>query len=407
MSKPKRPLDSDQHRLIDGLCDRFDVNPSAGLTEVADLIRSAPDHLQDAVARALLVRYFKRQLARGETIDERGARNFGVGPDVVQRAKAAAQAEFQEETRSHRAAFVPTQFDRNRFQFLEPLGRGGFGRVGKYRDQLLERDVAIKLSRDPDDKQFGPALDEVRQTCRVSSSRVIQIHEVGLLWDDNPFLCNGHTCRHTPDYRPAIVMEFAQRGRLSDGLKNGEPYHIHNIARHFPVIAQGVGDVHDATLVHLDLKPGNILFGADAQARLADFGLARAWLNAAPERLGGTQAWMAPELLRNYLADQRTTPDRMFDIWALGVIFYEMLTGQHPFTMHGSDWQKRILNPSSVLPVGDVLPRLSPEWDRFISGCLQEKPEKRFTKHQRTARCLQRGSRTSDWPALVSWGRSN
>ena len=368
MTSRDEPLDSSHQQLIDELCEQFKQNLSAGLVDIADLIARAPDALQNAAAEALLERYFARQLERGETIDERNAANqLGLGRNLVRRAKQVAMAD----ARPQSARLILPRIERSRFRFVKELGHGGNGRVAQFFDELLGRDVAIKLPRNLKvTEESALALEEARAASSLNSPRVVPIHDVGSFWDDEPFGLDDPSS-HVEAWRPAIVMDFASRRSLHDRMNRGA-WSLDNLCRRFPEIAQCVGDVHVDELVHLDLKPANFLYGGKGQVLLTDFGWARRWIAGEPTRLGGTCFWMAPEALNRQPEDAHPVQD----IWSLGVILYEMLTGRHPFR-HDPDWRKQILR-AEFEPVQDVHPQLDKLWQDVVHGCLQKDPGQRY-----------------------------
>ena len=373
MSHDNEPSSTVQN-LIDDLCEELKALPTPTLDDVAERVGRAPTGDQCLALENLLETWFAHPGADGPVSDEVAvARYLSVAEAIVLEAAAAAAAA----ARAGAAPAPVSKIDRNRYTFVKPIGRGGFGRVGLFNDTTTRRDVAIKLPREMDNTVLDDkVLDEVRSTCAIGSSRVITILDVGYFWDDNDFYCED--CHHTPAERPAILMEYAAGGPLSKQLN--ERWHINNIRKQFPQIAMGVGDIHDNDVVHLDLKPANILYGSDGMPRISDLGLAQAWLDASPQYLGGSRQWMSPEHLRAFEANKQITPQPSMDIWSLGVILFQMLTGQHPFDKQfDANWMLHI-KTAAVPKVGDKHRSVDSRWDEFFKVCLNGEPDRRYRK---------------------------
>ncbi|MCA9038162.1 MAG: serine/threonine protein kinase, partial [Planctomycetaceae bacterium] len=372
------PLNSVQQAELEQLCESLERAPRCSITDVADQIAKANLVPQERARDELLAVYCRRALQDHVRITESSvADKLVCSPDAVRRAMRIAADSV---TTSNG---VPAYS--RRYEFQQALGRGGFGRVGLYRDTLLDQLVAIKLPRSPKETAFsGGALEETKKTLTVRSSRVIQIRDICYLWDewDDPkFLTHAPNNPASPDpddpffaaFRPAIVMEYAERKSLDDRI-NKVPWNPGNVIKVFTEIARGVGDVHKATLTHRDLKPKNILFGADGLPRVSDFGLAESWLQTGSTRAGGTPLWMAPEVLDGWVNGSHVPPRVTQDIWSLGVILYQLLTAKHPFD--GADYQRRI-SAANYEPVHGANPALDERWNRIVASCLHRDPGRR------------------------------
>ncbi|MCC7054348.1 MAG: protein kinase [Gemmatimonadaceae bacterium] len=199
------------------------------------------------------------------------------------------------------------------FTVHERLGSGGAGVVHRGRDTLLDRDVALKflaprLSGDP-----------------VARARLVAEAQAASRLDD-PHVCAMHAVEATADGGLCLVMGFCAGGTLRDRLRQAPipPASVHTIALH---LARGLASAHRAGIVHGDIKPANVGFGEGDVARLLDFGIA-AYVDrdgAGQRGLHGTLPYLAPELWRGGARGPRS------DVWALGVTFFEMVTGRRPF----------------------------------------------------------------------------
>lgn len=200
------------------------------------------------------------------------------------------------------------------FQILEALGSGGMGVVYRATDMRLNRAVALKLPLYPywyDDSAKQRFLHEARSIAALDHPNLCGLFEVGESDEGYPFLA-------MPLYAGETLKErLAREGPLpaSDAME---------IAR---LVAEGLASAHAAGIVHRDVKPGNVMLLADGGVKVLDFGLAKARdLSLTGSRVHvGTVTYMAPEQVLGNPVDQRT------DLWSLGVMLYEMLTGRRPF----------------------------------------------------------------------------
>jgi serine/threonine protein kinase len=201
------------------------------------------------------------------------------------------------------------------------LGTGGMGIVYRARDRQLARTVAIKVV----DRRHSNAdstrwlLQEARLAAALSHPCICSVHEVGYIGD-----------------QPFIVMEHVEGTLLAALIPPGKGLAVETALHYAMQIADAVSHAHSRGIVHRDLKSSNVMIGPDGRAKLLDFGLAVRFPDADANELNttnslqmpsdaGTVPYMAPELLRGRRADRRS------DVWALGVLQYEMVAGRRPF----------------------------------------------------------------------------
>ena len=200
------------------------------------------------------------------------------------------------------------------YKILEHLGGGGMGVVYKAQDLKLDRPVALKflppdLTRDPDAKQRF--IHEAKAASALDHQNICNVHDIG----------------ETDDGQLFIVMAYYEGETLKTKIERG-PLKTEEAIDIALQIASGLKKAHEQGIVHRDIKPANIMLTADGVAKIVDFGLAKLSGGTMLTRIGstlGTAAYMSPEQARGDAVDQRT------DIWSLGVVLYEMITGRRPF----------------------------------------------------------------------------
>ena len=211
------------------------------------------------------------------------------------------------------------------YRIVRHIGRGGMGQVVLARDQVLERDVAIKVLQPkapPQDNHVRRFLNEARAMARVRHENVVSIYSFGVL-----------------DGAPYIVMEYVPGHNLEDWLAAHSEPSVDETMGILRQASAGLQAIHNAGAVHGDIKPGNILLGEAFRVAIADLGLAR--IMGAASRgstlpgLSGTPSYIAPELILDKVVPELAP---RIDIYALGVLAFRLLTGRMPFedlTIHG------------------------------------------------------------------------
>ncbi|MFV1981105.1 MAG: protein kinase, partial [Rhodothermia bacterium] len=248
------------------------------------------------------------------------------------------------------------------YEILGPLGEGGMGQVFKARDRRLDRLVALKLlsqrlSRDA--TAHARFLQEARMAASVEHPNVCGIFEIGEDDGGGPF----------------IAMSYCPGPTLHERLDQG-PVSPEETRRIADQVAQALGAEHERGIVHRDIRPSNISFSGKGVLKVLDFGIAS--LRGDPDttsvlEIAGTAAYMSPEQLHGAGADARS------DIWALGVVLYECLTGVHPFRApYDQATIYNILN-SDPKSVSELNPETGPGWQDLLSKCLERDPDRRFS----------------------------
>lgn len=264
--------------------------------------------------------------------------------------------------------------------FLESLlGTGGFGQVWKAFDPQLKRPVALKIPRR--DKLAAPEhfLAEAQKVARLRHPGIVPVHDVGN--QDGVFY---------------IVSEFIEGGSLADQLTKGTPWRTETLTL-IADVADALHHAHERGFIHRDIKPSNILLDEHGKPFLADFGIAVTNQETQVSSLG-TLPYMAPEQLAEGKADARS------DIYSLGVVLYQMLTGQLPFdAADPGELRQKILTESPVnggRAPGELL--------TICKKCLAKSPAERFASASELSIALRAAlggtRRSSSWATRLAMG---
>ncbi|RUP04891.1 MAG: serine/threonine protein kinase [Mycobacterium sp.] len=248
-----------------------------------------------------------------------------------------------------------------RYELGKVLGRGGMSEVREGWDLKLGRPVAIKLLQSGPGNEDGPETrlrfeTEARATAALSSSNIVIVHDVG----EHQGL-------------PFIVMERLPGVSLADHIARGplpQPF----VKTVLDAVLAALSAAHGAGILHRDVKPGNILFTASGEAKLADFGIAKT-AGGAKTMTGqvvGTMAYLSPERLAGKPA---TTAD---DLYAVGVVGYEALTGRRPFPQQQFAALANAILHESPPPVAALRPDVRPELAAVFERAMTRNPAQRF-----------------------------
>ena len=247
-----------------------------------------------------------------------------------------------------------------KYRIIVPIGKGGMGVVYKAEDIKLERTVALKflpveLTEDPEARERF--IREAKAAAALSHPNICTVHEIGE--DENQYF---------------IAMECIEGQSLKEKTRKGALHHAEalNIAIQ---VAEGLEEAHKKGIVHRDIKPGNIMVMEKGQAKVMDFGLAKVFgasLITKEAKTMGTVAYMSPEQAQGQSVDHRT------DIWSLGVVLYEMLTGELPFK---GEFDQSVIH--SILsrepePLTKVLPTIPKALENVVLTALAKNPTHRY-----------------------------
>lgn len=240
------------------------------------------------------------------------------------------------------------------------LGQGGMGIVYRATDLRLRRTVALKLLRaqTPDDPHATERLlTEARAAAALDHPNICTIYEVG----------------ETADQLSFIAMAFYPGETLEQSLRRG-PLPIATVVDYATQIARGLGAAHQRGTIHRDVKPANVVVTTSGVLKLLDFGIARTLeIGASHDSVTpGTIAYMSPEQITSRNADQRS------DLWALGVVLYEMCTGVRPFDGQNAGAILYAIVHGAPRPATSLREHLPPELASIIDRLLSKKPEERY-----------------------------
>jgi len=273
----------------------------------------------------------------------------------------------------------------DRFYVKQELGRGSIGIVYLAHDPIIDRDVAIKMvrktgsvvERKQNEQQF---INEARAAGRLAHANIVTIYEASSEGDAT-----------------YIAMEYLQGRELSKLLDAGHHFTPDDVASITWKIADAIDHAHKNGVVHRDIKPANIFLVDDHQPKIVDFGIARSPNRVADQsqhndeaytlfhdNLLGTPNYMSPEQALGQAVDERT------DIYSLGAVMYEMLTGRKPFQ---ADETEKLLQQIAYKAAPEphlIAPGVPQTLSRIVVKAMSKKPEKRYQKAEDMALDIKR-----------------
>ena len=260
----------------------------------------------------------------------------------------------------------------DRYEIEERLGAGGMAVVFRAHDRLLERQVSIKVLRKgfSADPEFRERFrQEAKAAANLSHPNLITVYDFGL--DSEHFF---------------IVMEYMPGDDLKVILNGRGQLEIDESIQLMVQACAGVGYAHRAGLVHCDIKPHNLLVSPDHRLKVTDFGIARALASIHPEEqvdyVWGSPQYFSPEQARGL------APSPASDVYSLGVVLYEMLTGRLPF--EGDNTEELSQGHREALPPSprEFNPNISPELEQIVLKVLSKEPAARYRTADQLGRVL-------------------
>jgi eukaryotic-like serine/threonine-protein kinase len=249
------------------------------------------------------------------------------------------------------------------YRILEKLGEGGMGVVYKAEDTRLKRPVALKF------------LPQALTTDLEAKERFTHEAQAASALD-HPNICNIYEINETDEGRLFLAMACYEGETLKEKIERG-PLPVDEAVGIATQVAQGLAKAHEAGIIHRDIKPANIIVTKDGIAKIVDFGLAKLSGRTLLTKTGttmGTAAYMSPEQARSEVVDART------DIWSLGVILYEMLTGRRPFESNYDQALVYMILNEEPRPIRSLCPEVPEVLEEIVQKALTKDPDERYQK---------------------------
>lgn len=260
----------------------------------------------------------------------------------------------------------------NRYRLEGPLGTGGMAVVYRAHDLMLERTVAIKVLREDysSDPDFRERFrQEARAAANLSHPNIVTVHDFGL-----------------DAGRLFIVMEHVPGTDLKTILKQHGRLSLDNTLNLIIQACAGVGYAHRAGLVHCDIKPQNMLITPDQRLKVVDFGIARALASIQPDEKAEI-VWGSPQ----YFSPEQAAgeaPSPASDVYSLGVVMYEMLTGQLPFSANDASELARMHREDMPTNPRKLNASISPILEQILLKVLAKEPSRRYRSADQMGRVL-------------------
>ena len=252
--------------------------------------------------------------------------------------------------------FAPGAIVAGRYRLVALLGRGGMGEVYRADDLTLDQPVALKFLPEgvaATDTRVAQFHNELRVARQVSHKNVCRLYDLG-----------------EADGRRFLTMEYVDGEDLSSSLRRFgrmPPDKALQMARQ---LCAGIAAAHEKGVLHRDLKPANVMLDGNGDVRITDFGIATLG-GGGTEEIVGTPQYMAPELLAGQAATTKS------DIYALGLILFEIFTGKHAYEVKTLGELKHLQDTGAVTTPTSIVRDLDPAVERIILRCLARDPEKR------------------------------
>lgn len=270
------------------------------------------------------------------------------------------------------------------YRIVERIGAGGMGTVYRARDTRLDREVALKFL-----PAHVSAGDDAEKRLLLEAKTAASL--------DHPNVCTVHEIGETDDGRLFIAMALYEGETLKDHLQRG-PLSVKETIEIAVQIARGLAAAHARGIVHRDVKPGNVILTTGGTVKLLDFGLAKLADSTLtrPGATPGTVVYMSPEQARGDPLNRRT------DLWSLGIVLYEMLTGVRPFRGGNDHALLQAILHEDPEPVTTRRPEVPVFLERIVERLLQKDPEARYGGARELLADLERGVASAGWPPRLA-----
>ncbi len=274
-----------------------------------------------------------------------------------------------------------------RYQVLERIGTGGMAEVFRARDLMLERSVSIKVLREDysRSKDFQERFRmEARAAANLSHPNIVTVHDFGF-----------------HEGQLFIVMEFVPGTDLKTLLRRRGRFTVDEAIPLMIQACAGIGYAHRAGLVHCDVKPHNLLITPDMRLKVTDFGIARALSTIRPgdrdEVVWGSPQYFSPEQATGHV------PSPASDVYSLGVVLYEMLSGTLPFNGNTHEELARMHVHTRPHPLREYVPDIPQPLEEIVNKVLSKEPSARYRTADQLGRVLMRfGTLREDTPPQLT-----
>lgn len=255
----------------------------------------------------------------------------------------------------------------DRYVLNSKIGHGGYAMVFLAYDKIINKNVAIKIvkcSLEKNSKTYKMFQQEAMTLAALNQKNIVKVYASGI-YDNNPYL----------------VMEYVKGKSLKDIIKENGYLLVDEIVSYYIQIIKGIEACHNFSIIHRDIKPQNIVKKSDGTVVLLDFGtafIAESEKNLYQENdnnIIGTVQYMAPELINNPCGSIQS------DIYALGIMMYEMFTGKHPYILKNQDEKVKVLlmHRDIAFPsVRKLNPNVPEDFEKIIYKCCEKDPSKRY-----------------------------
>jgi serine/threonine protein kinase/Flp pilus assembly protein TadD len=416
-AQPQQWQDTLPHSVVervDQVCDRFEaawkiVESTGQRPDIEDYLRDTPDSersilLSELIALDIAYRRRAGESPRKEDYQDRftafDCSKLAMLLSAIPETVPPEQAVSATPTPSERPV-APAQTPRMTlpgYEILGELGRGGMGIVYKARQLALNRLVALKLIRSgaaAGPEELHRFRIEAKVIALLQHPNIVQIYEVG---------------EH--DGQPYLALELVEGSSLHERIKTA-PLPAREAARLAGLLARAMHAVHQRGVIHRDLKPANVLLTADGTPKISDFGLAkRVDVDLGQTSSGavvGTAQYMPPEQARGHI--RQIGP--LSDVYALGAVLYETLTGRPPFQAATVYDTLALVVSAEPPPPSRLQPAVPRDLETICLKCLQKEPAKRYASALALAEDLDRfladrpilARRTPPWERAIKWIR--
>jgi WD40 repeat protein len=416
--QPREELSVSLARRIDEVCTRFEAEWQAGeRPRIEDYLTGADSLVRPILLRELILLevYYRCKAGEQPVVGEYRDRSPELDLDWLQEALASgaptrspgeprpAAAQDRATISGDGTATLPAGHTIRYFgdyEMLAEVGRGGMGVVYKARQRSLDRVVALKMvlaGNHAREQELNRFRKEAEAVARLQHPGIVQVFEIG---------------QH--DGQPYFALEYVDGGSLADQL-DGTPWPAQRAAALVEQLACVIHAAHQKQIIHRDLKPANVLLTADGAPKVTDFGLAKRLDQAAGATQSGavvgTPSYMAPEQAHG----QGKSVGPAADVYALGAVLYELLTGRPPFKAETAlDTIVQVCRDDPV-PPARLNPKVHRDLETVCLKCLQKEPGKRYGTALELAADLQRfregkpvqARRAGALERTVKWTRRN